>query len=121
MHSGVEIDRDFIELDWHSGWAADVSQPRNFPRFGYWGSTEYEEKLQHIDSEHPPDEEDCDDCACDVNYPVAGRLGSAEIEHDGMVARGLSCRRSGHNSGSKFEMSCRTALEGIGLHDFLES
>lgn len=49
---------------------------------------EFEEELQHIDPKHPPDEEDCDDCSGDVNDPVDGCLRFAEIEHDGIVARG---------------------------------
>ena len=45
---------------------------------------------QHVDLEHPPDKEHCDDCPCDMNYPVADCLRSAEVEHDGIVARGLT-------------------------------
>ena len=45
--------------------------------------------LQHIDPQHPPDEEDRDDCAGDMNDPVAKCFGFAEIEQGGIVARGI--------------------------------
>jgi hypothetical protein len=45
-------------------------------------------KLQHIDPQHPPDEEDCNYCTCNVNEPVGGCLRLAEIEHGGILARG---------------------------------
>jgi hypothetical protein len=50
-------------------------------------------KLQHIDPQHPPDEEDCNYCTCNVNEPVGGCLRLAEIEHGGILARGLWCLR----------------------------
>jgi len=62
-------------------------QRRGFPAFR--NLPELEENLQHIDPEHPPDEENRDDCTSDMDDPVAGGLRSAEIEHDGMVARGV--------------------------------
>jgi hypothetical protein len=49
--------------------------------------------LQHIEAQQPPDEEDGDDCACDVNDPVARCFRAAKIEHDGIVARGRKCDR----------------------------
>ena len=51
--------------------------------------------LQHIDSQHPPDEEYCNNCPCDVNDPVACCLRFAEVEHDGILARAQtrSCNR----------------------------
>jgi len=43
--------------------------------------------LQHIEPQHPPDKEYCNNCPCDMNDPVASCFRFAEIEHDGIVAR----------------------------------
>ena len=45
--------------------------------------------LQHIDPQHPPDEEDRDDCADDMNDPVAKCLRFAKIKHEDIVAPGI--------------------------------
>jgi hypothetical protein len=44
-------------------------------------------ELQHIDPQHPPDKQYCNDCPSDMNDPVASCFRFAEIEHDGIVAR----------------------------------
>src|ERR1035441_3923114 len=44
--------------------------------------------LQHIESQHPPDKEYCDNCACEMNDPVASCFRTTEIEHGGIVAWG---------------------------------
>jgi hypothetical protein len=45
--------------------------------------------LQHVEPQHPPDEEQRDDGTRDMNDPVANCFRLAEIEHGGIVARGL--------------------------------
>jgi hypothetical protein len=45
--------------------------------------------LQHVDPQHPPHKEYRDDCAGNVNNPVAKCFRFAEIEHEGIVARGI--------------------------------
>ena len=43
--------------------------------------------LEDIDAQHPPDQEYCNDCRGYMDDPVATSFRTAEIEHDGMVAR----------------------------------
>jgi hypothetical protein len=43
--------------------------------------------LQHIEPQHPPDKEYCNNGSGDMNDPVANCFRFAEIEHDGIVAR----------------------------------
>src|ERR1035437_9906372 len=44
--------------------------------------------LQHIESQHPPDKEYCNNRPRNMDDPVATCFRIAEIEHDGIVARG---------------------------------
>jgi hypothetical protein len=46
--------------------------------------------LQHVEPQHPPDEEQRDNGTRDMNDPVANCFRLAEIEHGGIVARGLN-------------------------------
>src|ERR1700687_1492401 len=46
--------------------------------------------LQHIESQHPPDKEYCHNRPRNMDDPVATCFRIAEIEHDGIVARGSS-------------------------------
>src|ERR1017187_5694329 len=48
--------------------------------------------LQHIESQHPPDKEYCDNCACEMNDPVASCFRTTEIDHGGIVAWGRFSR-----------------------------
>lgn len=66
-------------------------------RLGYRG-------LQHVDPQHPPHKEYRDDCAGNVNNPVAKCLRFAEIEHDGIVARAL---KQGSGAIDRWEFSHR--------------
>ena len=50
-----------------------------------WG-TRTRRWLQNVDSEQPPDQEDCYKGSDDVAGPLAGCAGSAESEHAGMIA-----------------------------------
>jgi hypothetical protein len=43
--------------------------------------------LQHIESQYPPDKKYCNNCRRNMDDPVATCFRSAEIEHDGIVAR----------------------------------
>src|SRR6202521_5125632 len=51
-------------------------------------SREWRRALQHIESQHPPDKEYCNDRPRNMDDPVATCFRIAEIEHDGIVARG---------------------------------
>jgi hypothetical protein len=42
--------------------------------------------LQHIELQHPPDEEYRNNRPCDMNDPVSQGLRFTEVEHDGIVA-----------------------------------
>jgi hypothetical protein len=44
--------------------------------------------LQHIESQHPPDKEYCNNRPRNMDDPVATCFRIAEIERDGIVARG---------------------------------
>jgi hypothetical protein len=67
---------------------ASSASLQNFRGLSIWLlMDQVEEKLQHIDPEHPPDEKYRDDCTCDMDEPVGGSLRFAEIEHGGIVAR----------------------------------
>jgi len=43
---------------------------------------------RHIESQHPPHKEYCNNCSRNMDDPVATCFRIAEIEHDGIVARG---------------------------------
>jgi hypothetical protein len=57
--------------------------------------------LQHIESQHPPDKEYCDNCACEMNDPVASCFRTTEIEHGGIVAWGAVLPVGSGQVGSK--------------------
>ena len=53
-----------------------------------WLLRAWRRALQHIESQHPPNKEYRNNCPGNVDDPVATCFRIAEIEHDGIVARG---------------------------------
>ena len=67
--------------------------------------------LQHIESQHPPNKEYRNDCPRNMDYPVATRFRTAQIEHDGIVARGSN--KAAIGSWRKIPITLKTPFLGL--------